>query len=522
MFERDRKRSTSQIMIAVVVFASLACATAKAGDIVVQGTLLCRNPKTPQHEQPVDGLGFVVVPLEYAHVSDVVDESGLFRMTLPRRTIDHLLVFSVLSGFREVGRFSSYLEYGAMRKVNGRLLVPIGSFALDGACDEYDVDGGMALSARDVIRDRVAQGLSWNVNEEPDSTVTRTGVASRNIATPIGTLLVGLVTVLSGGGQSASPHPDSTFTVTVPVTGIARAPNSIAEWPYAIRTSGSSSLGRTLTSLRAPEELALVNPSALLLGAPSGLAFGYGTSDVLRASVWTQIGEPDQPALVPRSFSAAILSHRHDVTLQYDLGLEGIRDVEAPISEWEMSIGAAWSVGEDVAVAAGWRYASQSLVFADSVAITTVVPEDGPSRQAATLKGPEHRERTHDVDLSWTWSLAPRHRLAMAGQSLLRTHTLGPDGRRRSARRFALGYAFVPGPLHVGCETWYAFDRWSTAAGMSMRLSDRVVFDVGGDTRFDSLQAGLDIHWGRVSLLVRLYENEFDKGGVNMSTRLQF
>ncbi len=466
------KRLAALLTVAATLLTHPSPAIAGPGEIELRGTLLCKVEGDDRREKALDGHYLVVVPEGYPQSSEVLDEAGFFRLRLPSSCVDQHVVLRVLHGSEDVHLMRVLVERGRLRKFGDRSLYQLGAASLPGRCEDYAASQAEALALRDRLR-RSADTLGVASREGG-------GISKPVVGGVLGTVLTGLGFLVAPSSAEAG----SKIQISAPERTYGMPPG---DWPLYTQFSSSPGLGRTLTPIRAVDEAVFWNPSALVRQVGHRLTVSGGERDEYRVSGVYQLPVAGASFLVPRTVSAGYLGYLDTKTKTETL--ENRIDVNDIYNNEQMFFaGLGFAPARDVAFAVNVNEYRQK--FGSEIRSTNSV-------SGKTVSGGSViRETVRDVDLSLTWDARHDLRLAAAAYHVGGTEAKNHEDQDVALQRGVLGASWVRGKLLVGGEFGMNTGDLGGSLGLNYRVTDWLGLDLSGGTRFETIQAGVDLHRG--------------------------
>lgn len=462
------RRGRALFLALTLGFAAAFPATAR--DVEIRGTLLCRDQGDELRERPADLPCLIVRADEYPRAVELVETAAIFRLRLPSSAIDRPLVLRVYRGQDQLDAFRIHVDPSKLVHAGDVDVISVGARLLPVDCEKLACTIDVGLAAREEML----------ATAPPSSKLS-----TRKISAFLSPLLL-LVPALSKGGSADKGKQ------VVPEGGRPVDPFSLlepADFPSYARAAASPAIGRSLTSPRHPEELAIWNPSALARGSASGVAFGSGSMNSVRGSAWAAAPHawrekaPWAPDIVTAAF------------LRYSANGDSPPDTTSDPTDYEESYlvgGLGFSLGERAAVSASVH----------SLRLRDEIERDAGRRVSQDFV---------DVDLAATWDPKAWLRLAAAGTSLRGEAPKDAfRGEHDSPRELILAAAAARGPVHGGIEVGIRENATDLSAGMSVKPFGPFLLDLGGTSRENAVQIGLETILGpaKIGFRVRLDDLE--------------
>jgi hypothetical protein len=437
-----------------------------ARDVEIRGTLLCRDAHDPLRERPADLPCLLVRADAYPRVVELIESPGLFRLRLPSSVADRPLVLRVFHGPQEIHAFRFHVEPNRFVRSGDVDVLSVGSHLLPMACEDLVCSLDVGLAGREQL-----------LADAPAQSQTRRNLAT--FLTPVLLLVPGALIAGESGGFNAQISPvGGDYDLVPPGT-----------WPEFARASGSPAIGRSLTSPRHPEETALWNPSALALASSSGISGGAGSMNSPRMSAW--ISTPDswrgKLPIEPRVVSAGATRYSLNGTVGF-----GPNEVALDLEEEVFVAGLGLGIGSRVGISGSYRRHEIHDEIEDR-------------------SGPRLSQKIDDFDLAATVDATHWLRLAVAGYALSgETIDVGLNPDSYTPRTYVAAAAVSRGLLHAGVETSVDDDGAHVAAGVSLQLFSALFLDVGGGSRDEAIQMGLESGFGPARIGFRVRQDELD------------
>ena len=461
-------------------------------------------------------------PVDHPRGTEIVSEGGFFQVQLPSTWIDRPLLLRLYHGPQEFDLIRAFLEARRVRDAGDRYVYTLRAHRLSLACERLDCDPANAIEVRDSLRVQFAAAPDTDESAKVWGKAVAVGAGAA-------ALLVGVAaTASSGGGDDPPfpPPPDSLVSVTADTLEIRDQRISglpPGEWPSFARLGSSPAIGRTVTSERSPGEAAIWNPSALASRRRTGFYADVGEPREFRIVGFFNLATPQSAKVRLKGvLTLGFLGFRADRETEL-LFEDGSRtEAELPREESLAFVGAGLSLGKHFSLGATLQAHEGKFAVADSLIRTTRTFASGRVEVSESLETTVFTHEEVDANLSFTWDPGPRHRVAVTLFNVLGSEAIGSDGEPRSLREAAAGYAFFWDYIHVGGELdWRDGGELDVAAGVNVRPNAYTGLDLGGGTRYNTVQAGIDFYFWRARLNFRVRWDDFDSPAVTGGLELR-
>jgi F plasmid transfer operon, TraF, protein len=470
-------RFTRFVLVATWFIVLFALAPARAeNQIVVSGTVLCRNDGKADQERPIEGL--LVYLADDPSFRTLTGSSGLFELPLPKnRALNRSHVLVIRTGWMQEKSVSFSCFENRLRREGQTLFLNTGRVSLDKDCND--------LTSSKLLADYL-KSYRELANNDIRSLSKETSKNQKEIG--VGTLaLIVLTTTLAGGvspeagppGGPPGTTPDTLQVVDWSPPGYSKHPLSILEFGLL-----SSNVGFLLAPFDSYSESSQWNPASLAFCPTAEISLLGASLDYLRfASALPVTGNTGLGC------SIRYLPETQDQVIRLEDG--STRDNRADVSQFAVSLGIGTMVGTRTSLGVG----VEPSWYKREVAVAEI--SDSTSSQIIRSS---QNETDIGVTLGFGFEVRPGWKTGTAIRNLLGGTMVDNNGSKKSARQIGLGTSKQYDRLFVGLEALYYLDfSPQYTAGLAFSSNSWLKLQGGVASEPKAWQAGLDVSFVRVS-----------------------